>query len=72
MTSILARLVYNFDMSLAKESVGWGIGMKARMFWLKPPLLVNFKLADHVENDGTRLEKLQSDGNQVSQGGKLD
>lgn len=40
MRLILARLIYNFDMSLAKESANWLAKQKVFLFYTKPPLNV--------------------------------
>ncbi|KAI4861513.1 putative cytochrome P450 [Hypoxylon rubiginosum] len=40
---ILARLVYNFDMSLAADSDHWLHNQKAYIVWDKPPLNVHLK-----------------------------
>lgn len=60
MTCILARLFYYFDMSLAADSVQWGKAMKAYMFWVKPPLMVNFRLANHLKEDERILARLRA------------
>ncbi|KAI1365840.1 cytochrome P450 [Xylaria arbuscula] len=43
MRLILAKLVYNFDMSLAEDSREWLKGQKAYTIWDKPPLNVVMK-----------------------------
>ncbi|KAF2971803.1 hypothetical protein GQX73_g1680 [Xylaria multiplex] len=43
MRLILAKLVYNFDMSLAEDSRHWLRGQKAYTVWDKPALNVNMK-----------------------------
>ncbi|KAI1153499.1 cytochrome P450 [Nemania diffusa] len=43
MRLILARLIYNFDMSLADESRDWLEGQKAFNVWDKPALYVHMK-----------------------------
>ncbi|KAJ6032478.1 cytochrome P450 monooxygenase [Penicillium herquei] len=40
MRIILARIIYNFDMSLAEESKGWMERQKIYLFWQKGPLHV--------------------------------
>jgi hypothetical protein len=40
MRSILARMVYNFDMKLASDSVDWMEGQMVNFLWEKPPLNV--------------------------------
>lgn len=43
MRLILAKLVYNFDMSLAEDSREWLKDQKAFVVWDKPPLNVVLK-----------------------------
>lgn len=43
MRLVLARLVFNFDMSLAPESRSWATGQKVFFFWDKPPLWTCYK-----------------------------
>ncbi|KAI1425886.1 cytochrome P450 [Xylaria sp. FL1777] len=43
MRLILAKLIYNFDISLADDSRNWLEGQKAYTIWDKPPLNVNLK-----------------------------
>lgn len=43
MRVIIARLVWNFDMSLAHESEGWMEKQRVFNFWEKPPLKVHMK-----------------------------
>lgn len=50
MCSILARLVWNFEMELCPESEGWDQGQKVYFVWSKPPLMV--KLKARSESDG--------------------
>jgi len=40
MRSILARLVWNFEMELCPESEVWGKGQKVYFVWFKSPLMV--------------------------------
>lgn len=40
---IIARLVFNFDLKLADESIGWMEGQKVFNMWKKPPLMVYLK-----------------------------
>ncbi|PTB77119.1 cytochrome P450 [Trichoderma longibrachiatum ATCC 18648] len=40
MRLILARIVWNFDIRLAKESVGWDMRSKVYMLWEKGPIYV--------------------------------
>ena len=40
MRVILARLVWNFDMELCKQSQNWVEGMKVFMIYQRPPLMV--------------------------------
>jgi hypothetical protein len=42
MRLILAKLIWNFDMSLEEESKGW-TNQKARFVWLKGPLMVKLR-----------------------------
>lgn len=59
MTSILAKLMYHFEMSFADASMmTWGDVLQARMFWLKPPLPVKFQFADHLTQDEKALTRL--------------
>ncbi|TFB01345.1 Isotrichodermin C-15 hydroxylase [Trichoderma ghanense] len=41
MKLILARLVWNFDVKLAEESVGWDMRSKVYMLWEKGPIYVD-------------------------------
>lgn len=45
MRLILARMVWNFDMTLAEDSKDWLKGQKAFAVWKKPALNVHLKLA---------------------------
>lgn len=40
MRTIMARLVFNFDLKLAPESSGW-LDQKIYNLWQKPPLMVH-------------------------------
>lgn len=40
MRLILAKILYNFDLELAKDSEGWMEKQKAYFLWWKPPLNV--------------------------------
>lgn len=41
MKLILARLLFNFDLTLAEESTGWMDNQKAYNLWSKPPLFMH-------------------------------
>lgn len=41
MRTILARLVFNFDIALDDRSKDWGKDLDVFFFWDKPPLYVN-------------------------------
>ncbi|KAJ6027337.1 Trichothecene C-15 hydroxylase [Penicillium canescens] len=43
MRLILARIVWNFDLELAPNSIGWADNQKIFFFWNKPPLNVFMK-----------------------------
>jgi hypothetical protein len=43
MRLILARIIFNFDISLAPESRNWTVGQKVFFFWKKPPLWTYYK-----------------------------
>ncbi|KAG8167371.1 hypothetical protein KVR01_003060 [Diaporthe batatas] len=43
MRLILARIIFNFDISLAPESRTWTSGQKLFFFWKKPPLWTYYK-----------------------------
>lgn len=43
MRLILARIIFNFDISLAPESRNWTLGQKVFFFWNKPPLWTYYK-----------------------------
>ena len=45
MRLILAKVVYNFDISLAEESKGWIEKSKSYVVWEKPDLMINLTLA---------------------------
>jgi cytochrome P450 len=53
MRTILARLVWNFDMELLPESEGWDEGQKIYVLWHKPPLMVKLKAGSLVESNKT-------------------
>lgn len=41
MRVIRARIIWNFDLSLAEESPDWLVRQKVYIFWDKGPLIVN-------------------------------
>ncbi|KAI8966684.1 cytochrome P450 [Daldinia sp. FL1419] len=41
MRLILAKILYNFDMKLDEESLGWAVDQRSFSVWEKPPLLVH-------------------------------
>jgi len=41
---ILARLLWNFDVSLDEKSMDWSKDMKAYIMWEKEPLYVNLRV----------------------------
>lgn len=41
MRMILARVIFNFDMSIAEDSKGWMERQKIFLFWQKGPLNVH-------------------------------
>jgi hypothetical protein len=43
MRLILARILWNFDMTLADESRAWADGQKMYLLWEKPDLMVTLK-----------------------------
>jgi hypothetical protein len=43
MRLILARIIFNFDISLAIESQNWATDQKVVFFWKKPPLWTFYK-----------------------------
>lgn len=43
MTSILARVVYRFDLELCPESENWIKGQAAWIVWEKPPLYIKLR-----------------------------
>jgi len=43
MRLILARMVWNFDITLASESQGWMDRQLSYLIWEKPPLHVHLK-----------------------------
>jgi len=45
--SILARLVWNFDMELQEESAHWGEKQKVYILWDKPSLMVKLRARYH-------------------------
>lgn len=49
MRSILARLIWNFEMELCPESEQWDQGQKVHFVWVKPPLMVNLKARSEVD-----------------------
>ncbi|GAW23079.1 hypothetical protein ANO14919_126290 [Xylariales sp. No.14919] len=48
MRLVLAKLVYNFDMSIAEEARDWLRGQKAYTSWVKPRLPIHLKPAVHA------------------------
>ncbi len=42
MRLILAKIIYNFDMSIAEESKDWLENQEVYNVWVKPPLMVRF------------------------------
>jgi hypothetical protein len=45
--TILARLVWNFDMELQEESMHWGDKQKVYILWDKPSLMVKLTPREH-------------------------
>ncbi|KAF1928356.1 putative benzoate 4-monooxygenase cytochrome P450, partial [Didymella exigua CBS 183.55] len=52
MRSILARLVWNFEMELCPESEGWDQGQRVYFVWSKPPLMIKLKARSEFERYG--------------------
>ena len=44
MQLILARIIWNFDLELAADSMDWSKDQEIYFFWNKPPLNVYLKL----------------------------
>lgn len=43
MRLIVARIIFNFDLTLAEDCRDWIDGQKAYVIWHKPPLNIHFK-----------------------------
>jgi cytochrome P450 len=43
MRLILAKVLFNFDLELCPESVGWMEKQRVYTLWQKPPLMVKVK-----------------------------
>lgn len=59
MRVILARIIWNFDLSLAEESQDWLQRQKVYIFWDKGPLIVNLTPVAHKT-----LRELEGKGKQ--------
>jgi hypothetical protein len=43
MRLVVARIIFNFDMTLAEDCRDWIEDQKAYVIWHKPPLNIHFK-----------------------------
>lgn len=55
MRSILARLVWAFEMELCPQSEGWDQGQRIYLLWAKPPLMVKLKTRSDIGEQARNL-----------------